>query len=76
MQGEAVVVGDHADDAQAHRRASRPDPTLEVLDVMVGTWNVSGPEIPRRVTFEWMEGGFYLVQCADIDHAGRRSRGP
>ena len=45
---------------------------------MVGTWELkgreSGPvgEIHGRPTFEWMEGGFYLVQHVDIDYIGRR----
>jgi len=45
---------------------------------MVGTWELkgreSGPvgEIRGRPTFEWMEGGFYLVQHVDIDYIGRR----
>ena len=48
---------------------------------MVGAWEVrgreSGPdgEINGRVTFEWMEGGFYLVQCVDMDYIGRKFRG-
>ncbi len=45
---------------------------------MVGTWELkgreSGPvgEIHGRPTFEWMEGGFYLVQHVDIDYIGHR----
>ena len=45
---------------------------------MVGTWKLkgreSGPdgEIHGRPAFEWMEGGFYLVQHVDIDYIGRR----
>jgi len=66
------------DNAQTHQQASEPNPALESLDVMVGTWELkgreSGPdgEIQRRPTFEWMEGGFYLVQHVDIYYIGRR----
>jgi hypothetical protein len=66
------------DNAQTHQRAPEPNPALESLDVMVGTWELrgreSGPdgEIHGRPTFEWMEGGFYLVQLIDIDYSGRR----
>jgi hypothetical protein len=58
-----------------------PNPALASLDVMVGTWDLrgreSGPdgEIHGQVTFEWMEGGFYLVQRVDIDHIGQRITG-
>jgi len=69
---------DNANDAQAHDRQPQPNPALKSLDVMVGAWELkgheSGPvgEIHGRPTFEWMEGGFYLVQHVDIDYIGRR----
>ena len=68
---------DNTNNAQTHE-PPRPKPTLRSLDVMVGTWELkgreSGPEgeIHGRPTFEWMEGGFYLVQHVDIDYIGRR----
>jgi len=73
-----------ADDATNHAPAhDRPEPNsaLECLNVMVGEWDLrgreSGPdgEIRGRVAFEWMEGGFYLVQRVDIDHAGQKITG-
>ena len=69
---------DNANDAQAHDRPPQPNPALNSLDVMVGTWELkgrkSGPvgEIHGQPPFEWMEGGFYLVQHVDIDYIGRR----
>jgi len=66
------------DNTQTHQQAPEPNPTLESLDVIVGTWGLkgreSGPdgEIHGRPTFKWMEGGFYLVQHVDIDYIGRR----
>ena len=69
---------DNANDAQAHDRQPQPNHALKSLDVMVGTWELkgreSGPdgEIHGRPTFEWMEGGFYLVQHVDIDYMGCR----
>lgn len=48
-----------------------PDPALRKLDFLVGTWELrgtteEGPTGPPSVikgteTFEWMEGGFFLV---------------
>jgi len=58
-----------------------PNPALKSLDVMVGTWDLkgreSGPdgEIHGQVTFEWMEGGFYLVQRVDFDYIGQKIKG-
>ena len=72
------MVDDNANDAQAHDRQPQPNRALKSLDVMVGAWELkgleSGPdgEIHGRPTFEWMEGGFYLVQHVDIDYIGRR----
>jgi hypothetical protein len=66
------------DNAQGHDWPPRPNPALKSLDAMVGTWDLkgreSGPdgEIQGQVTFEWMEGGFYLVQYVDIGYIGRR----
>ena len=66
------------DNAQTHQQVPEPNPALKSLDVMVGTWELkgreSGPdgEIHGRPAFEWMEGGFYLVQHVDIDYIGHR----
>jgi hypothetical protein len=65
---------------QAQQQISKPDPALKGLEVLVGTWIIKGHEsssdgeIHGKVTFEWMEGGFFLVQHIDIDCIGRRSR--
>ena len=75
--------GAMADDEGVRTRSQEPwpNPALGSLDVMVGTWDLagreSGPvgEIRGRVTLEWMEGGFFLVQRVDIDYIGRRIAG-
>jgi hypothetical protein len=41
----------------------------------VGTWKESGPESGGDATYEWMEGGFYLIQRFDFSHGGREIRG-
>jgi hypothetical protein len=71
------MADDNTSNARAHE-LPRPNPALRSLDVMVGTWELkgreSGPEgeIYGRPTFEWMEGGFYLLQRVDIDYIGRK----
>lgn len=48
---------------------------------MVGTWHVdgresgSGAEVRGHVTFNWLDGGQFLVQRVDIDYAGLRITG-
>ena len=75
-EGEAVIVED-----DARQQAPEPNSALGSLDVMVGTWDLkgreSGPygEIHERPTFEWMEGGFFLVQHVGLDHIGNRIKG-
>jgi hypothetical protein len=67
----------NTNNAQAYQ-PPQPNPALASLDVMVGAWELKGREscpegeIHGRPTFEWMEGGFYLVQQVDIDYIGRR----
>lgn len=50
-------------------------PGLKSLEKLVGTWHVSGPDIKGQVRFEWMEGGFFLLQHVDLDHSGRHIKG-
>jgi len=52
----------------------RPNPALERLTVLVGEWklqaSVGGQPVGRaRATFEWLEGGAFLVQHADVEPA-------
>src|SRR5215213_10019896 len=54
--------------------AAKPNPALEPLSVLVGTWNTVGthPLVPGttfhgRTTFEWLDGGAFLVMRSEID---------
>jgi len=51
-----------------------PNPDLKSLDRLVGTWKVSGG-VQGQVRYEWMEGGFFLMQHFDFDHDGRKVKG-
>ncbi len=70
-------MANHSDTngTRVHGRGPRPNPALGALDRLVGTWDVSGPNARGRVTFEWMEGGFYFVQHVEIDHGSNRIKG-
>ena len=50
------------------QQAIQPSEALKQLDRLVGKWNVSGPTISGTVTYEWMEGGFFLMQQLDLVH--------
>jgi hypothetical protein len=51
------------------------DPALRSLDRLVGKWQISGPTIEGQVTYEWMEGGFFLIQHVELLHDGRKIKG-
>ena len=50
------------------------DPALEPFDALSGTWTTEATHprfdgfVPGSVTFEWAEGGHFLVQRSHNDH--------
>jgi hypothetical protein len=65
----------NTDEALAHPQQPEPNPDLESLgNRLVGTWEVSGGA-RGKVTFEWMEGGFFLLQRVDLEQHGQRIKG-
>jgi hypothetical protein len=59
----------------------QPHPELRCLDRLVGTWILDGHEIGSdveihgQVTFEWLDGGFFLIRRVDLDYAGQQIKG-
>ena len=47
------------------KTAPIPNPDLKNLDRLVGTWKLTG-DTEGTVTYEWMEGGFFLIQHVDL----------
>jgi hypothetical protein len=49
-------------------------PALEPFDALIGTWatEATHPQfdavVPGSITFEWLEGGHFLVQRSRNDH--------
>ena len=48
---------------------------MQAFDILIGTWETEathpqfdGGVVPGRVTFEWLEGGHYLIQRSTNDH--------
>jgi hypothetical protein len=59
------------------REASIPNPALEPFGVLIGEWTTTGshPGIPNvtlhgRTSFEWLEGGAFLIMRSEIDEPG------
>jgi hypothetical protein len=44
---------------------------LRFLDRLVGTWRMTGGT-EGRLTYEWMDGGFFLIARGDINQQGQR----
>jgi hypothetical protein len=60
-----------------NHEAAKPNPALKPLSVLVGTWNTVGthPLVPGttfhgRTTFDWLEGGAFLIMHSQIDEPG------
>ena len=50
------------------------DPTLEPFDALIGAWATEATHplvdevVPGSITFEWLEGGRFLIQRSRDDH--------
>src|SRR5215207_8265698 len=71
---ERPSLVDDPNNAQAHQQSPQPNPDRKNLDRLVGTWEMSG-DVQGRVTFEWMEGGFFLIQRVDLGRPEHRIKG-
>jgi hypothetical protein len=48
----------------------KPNPDLKHLERLIGMWKQSG-EVDGEVTYEWAEGGFFLLQHVDLVQYGK-----
>lgn len=62
---------------KSKHEASIPNPALKPLSILVGNWDTVGthPLIPGttfhgRTSFEWLEGGAFLVMHSEIEEPG------
>lgn len=56
------------------REVPAPHPDLARLQRLVGTWKLTGGTT-GQVTYEWMDGGFFLLQRVDLEQRGQRISG-
>ena len=52
-----------------------PHPQLKTLEPLIGRWRIEGPDVSGEIVYEWMEGGFFLIQRFDLENYGERHRG-
>lgn len=52
----------------------KPNPDLKSLDRLIGTWKQSG-EVEGEITYEWADGGFFLIQRVDMKQYGNHIKG-
>lgn len=57
-----------------NRQPAQPSNALKSLDVLVGTWTLSG-DSSGEVRYEWLEGGYFLIQHIDIEVFGSKTKG-
>jgi hypothetical protein len=56
------------------REMTERDPALEPFDALIGTWDMEAKHrlvdevVLGSTTFEWLEGGHFLVQHSTMDH--------
>src|SRR5215208_558075 len=66
-------------EVQAQYQESVPNLDLQNLDRLIGTWKISDPSgkaaITGQVSYEWREGGFFLMQHFDLVHDSHRNKG-
>jgi hypothetical protein len=52
----------------------QPSSGLQALDRLIGTWKVTGGA-EGTVRYEWMEGGFFLLQHVELVNEGHLTKG-
>jgi hypothetical protein len=69
-----MIMTDDNTTAQAQQQSPKSNPDLKALARLVGTWKVNGGA-EGMVTYEWMEGGFFLIQHVDLEKDGHKIKG-
>lgn len=51
-----------------------PSDKMKTLDKLVGTWKITGGA-EGKVTYHWMDGGFFLIQDVELSQFGQDIKG-
>jgi hypothetical protein len=60
-------MADENSEARGYERSAEPDPDVRALDRLIGEWGVTGDYMRGLSTYEWMEGGYFLLQRYDFE---------
>jgi hypothetical protein len=71
-ESSAQKEGD--ENASAIQQTAKPNPDLKSLDRLVGTWRLTG-DAQGQLRYDWMEGGFFLLQHFDFKRGSRTNKG-
>ncbi len=52
-----------------------PNPALRKLERLIGKWKITGDDAHGETVFEWMEGGFFLIQRFEMKQGGSDIKG-
>src|SRR5688572_11714756 len=52
----------------------KPNRDLKGLNRLIGTWKQSG-ELDGEITYEWAEGGLFMIQRVDLVQHGNKIKG-
>lgn len=63
-----------ASDNSYSEMVPNPNPDLQSLAPLIGTWKVSGGT-EGETRYEWLDGGFFLIQHVDVQSSGRNIKG-
>jgi hypothetical protein len=66
-----------ADASTSHGAPDTPTPAADLQALgarLLGTWRVSGGA-EGTVRYEWMEGGFFLIQHVELEQYGQQTKG-
>lgn len=63
-----------SDDTLARNPTTGPNADLRPLDRLIGTCKQAGG-VEGEVTYEWTEGGFFLIQHVDLTQYGQKIKG-
>jgi hypothetical protein len=68
-----TIENERGDGQKERSEAPSRNPGLKALDKLVGTWKVSG-ETEGELSYEWMEGGFFLIARGDTQQGGQGTK--
>jgi len=54
----------------AEKLPKEPNPLLKTLEPLIGKWKISGSDAEGETEYEWMEGGFFLIQKFEMHQQG------